>query len=126
MLELGKTRRQKLRVVWSLSALHLVSIATVVGTFLVVRRPQLPEVAEGLVIVDYKTDHWRSGADHAARLARYRHQLAAYGRALGALLDEPIAGGILVRCRADGPAEQLAVPDWAAALEEVSAGVPAP
>ena len=51
MLELGKTRRQKRRIVWSLSALHLVSIATVVGTFLVVRRPQLPEVAEGLVIV---------------------------------------------------------------------------
>ena len=51
MLELGKTRRQKLRIVWSLGALHLAAIATVIGTFVVVRRPQLPEVAEGLVVV---------------------------------------------------------------------------
>ena len=41
------------------------------------------------------------GADQQrARVARYRHQLAAYGCALGRLLDEPIAGGVLVRCRA--------------------------
>ena len=51
MLELGKTRRQKRRIVWSLSALHLASIAVVIGVFAVVRRPQLPELAEGLVIV---------------------------------------------------------------------------
>lgn len=51
MLELGKTRRQKWRVVWSLLALHFVAIATAVGVFLVVRSPQLPEVAEGLLIV---------------------------------------------------------------------------
>lgn len=51
MLELGKTRRQKWRIVWSLLALHFVAIATVVGVFLVVKRPQLPEIAEGLVIV---------------------------------------------------------------------------
>ena len=57
---------------------------------------------DGLVIVDYKTDQWRPGADQAARIARYRHQLAAYGFALGRLLDEPIAGGVLVRCRPDG------------------------
>ena len=51
MLELGKTRRQKWRIVWLLLALHIVAIATVVGVFLTVRRPQLPELAEGLVIV---------------------------------------------------------------------------
>ena len=33
----------------------------------------------GLVIVDYKTDQWRPGADREARIVRYRHQLAAYG-----------------------------------------------
>ena len=51
MLELGKTRRQKWRIVWLLLALHFAAVATVVGVFLVVRRPQLPELAEGLVIV---------------------------------------------------------------------------
>ena len=76
----------------------------------------------GLVIVDYKTDQWRPGADQRGpACARYRHQLAAYGLALGRLLDEPIAGGVLVRCRPDGPAEQIALADWAAALAEVAA-----
>jgi ATP-dependent helicase/nuclease subunit A len=68
------------------------------------------------VIVDYKTDQWRSGADQEGRVARYRYQLAAYGAALGRLLDEPVTGAFLVRCRLDGPAEQLAVPDWPQAL----------
>ena len=62
-----------------------------------------------------------------ARVARYRHQLAAYGVALGRLLDEPIAGGVLVRCRPDGPAEQIALDGWADALAEVvTAPVPRP
>ena len=42
--------------------------------------------------------------------------------ALGRLLDEPIAGGLLVRCRPDGPAEQIAIDAWDAALGEVAAG----
>jgi ATP-dependent helicase/nuclease subunit A len=75
----------------------------------------------GLVIVDYKTDQWRPGADQDARVARYRRQLAAYGFALGRLLDEPIAGGVLVRCRIDGPADEISLPDWAAALADVTA-----
>jgi ATP-dependent helicase/nuclease subunit A len=79
---------------------------------------------EGLVIVDYKTDQWRPGADQAARLARYRRQLAAYGFALGRLLDEPIAGGVLVRCRPDGHADQLSIEDWDAAIAEVAASAP--
>ena len=74
----------------------------------------------GLVIVDYKTDQWRPGADQAERIARYRHQLAAYGFALGRLLDEPIVGGVLVRCRPDGPAEEIAIERWPEALAEVS------
>jgi ATP-dependent helicase/nuclease subunit A len=82
----------------------------------------LVRTRDGLVIVDYKTDQWRAGADREARLRRYRHQLAAYGHALGRLLAEPIAGGVLVRCRTDGPAEQLALTGWAAALAEVAAG----
>jgi hypothetical protein len=54
-------------------------------------------------------------------MARYRIQLAAYGVALSRILDEPIGGGVLVHCRADGPAEQLVIPDWADALAAVTA-----
>ena len=57
----------------------------------------------------------------AARLERYRRQLAAYGVALGRLLAEPIAGGIIVRCRTDGPAEEVPVGGWAEAMQEGSA-----
>jgi ATP-dependent helicase/nuclease subunit A len=74
---------------------------------------------DGLVIVDYKTDQWRPGADREARVARYRHQLAAYGVALGRLLAEPVVGGVLVRCRPDGPAEEITVDGWADALAVV-------
>jgi ATP-dependent helicase/nuclease subunit A len=73
----------------------------------------------GLVIVDYKTDQWRPGADRDARVARYRHQLAAYGVALGRLLAEPVASGVLVRCRLDGPAEEIVIEGWADALAVV-------
>ncbi len=78
----------------------------------------LVRTTEGLVIVDYKTDQWQ-GVDRATRLARYRQQLAAYGVALGQLLDEPLVGGVVVRCRLDGPAEQLPVEGWGEALAEV-------
>jgi ATP-dependent helicase/nuclease subunit A len=80
---------------------------------LLVRTPR------GLVIVDYKTDQWRAGADREQRIVRYRHQLAAYGLALGQLLAEPIVGGILVRCRPDGPAEEIAIEQWDDALAEL-------
>ena len=80
---------------------------------LLVRTPR------GLVIVDYKTDQWRAGADREQRLVRYRHQLAAYGLALWRLLAEPIVGGVLVRCRPDGPAEEIAVDQWDDALVEL-------
>jgi ATP-dependent helicase/nuclease subunit A len=81
----------------------------------------LVRTADGLVIVDYKTDQWTSGADASARIARYRHQLAAYGLVLGTLLDEPITGGVLVRCVAGQPAEQITIERWDDALQEVAA-----
>ena len=80
----------------------------------------LVRTPEGLVIVDYKTDQWKPGSDASARIARYRHQLAAYGLVLSRLLDEPIVGGVLVRCRPDQPAEQIPIEGWAEALEEVA------
>ncbi len=73
------------------------------------------------MIVDYKTDQWRPGADQDGRVARYRRQLAAYGFALGRLLDEPIAGGVLVRCRLDGPADEIPLAEWSQALADVAA-----
>jgi ATP-dependent helicase/nuclease subunit A len=76
----------------------------------------LVRTLDGLVIVDYKTDQWRPGAEREERVARYRHQLAAYGVALGRLLDEPTVGGILVRCRPDGPAEEIVIESWTEAL----------
>ena len=80
----------------------------------------LVRTADGLVIVDYKTDQWHAGADRSARVARYRHQLAAYGMVLARLLDEPIAGGVLVRCVPGQAAEQIAIDRWDDALAEVS------
>jgi ATP-dependent helicase/nuclease subunit A len=84
----------------------------------------LVRTPEGLVIVDYKTDQFGDDVSRVERLARYRFQLAAYGLALGQVLDEPVVGGLLVHCRVDGPAEQLTVPDWSGALAAVRAAVP--
>ena len=74
---------------------------------------------DGLVIVDYKTDQWPAQIERATRLAQYRRQLAAYGIALRRLLDEPISEAIVVRCRLDSPAEELAVERWDEAIGEL-------
>ncbi|MBI4884437.1 MAG: UvrD-helicase domain-containing protein [Actinobacteria bacterium] len=76
---------------------------------LLVRHPH-----DGLVIVDYKTDQIPEGGERSERLARYGTQLAAYGLALQQVLGEPVAAGMLVMCRLDGPAQQVAIDDWAA------------
>ncbi len=73
----------------------------------------------GLVIVDYKTDQWSGASQTAERLERYRLQLAAYGAALESAIGEPISGGLLVRCVADGAADQITVDRWADAVREV-------
>ena len=83
----------------------------------------LVRTADGLVIVDYKTDQWSGPVQTAERVGRYRLQLAAYGAALSATLGEPIVGGILVRCVADGSAEQIDITGWADAIAEVRAAV---
>jgi ATP-dependent helicase/nuclease subunit A len=73
----------------------------------------------GYVIVDYKTDAWRQGADRAERIARYRRQLAAYGVALEHVIGEPIVGGVLVHCRTSGDAEQIELDQWPQAVSEI-------
>jgi ATP-dependent helicase/nuclease subunit A len=79
----------------------------------------LVRTTDGLVIVDYKTDQWSGPVQSAERIGRYRLQLAAYGAALGTALDEPIVGGVLVRCSTKSGAEQIAIDDWASAIDEV-------
>ncbi len=83
----------------------------------------LVRTPDGLVIVDYKTDQWSGPVQSAERVGRYRLQLAAYGAALATALDEPIVGGVLVRCSPKGDAEQIVIDAWAQALEEVRVAV---
>jgi ATP-dependent helicase/nuclease subunit A len=79
----------------------------------------------GYVIVDYKTDAWRQGADRAERIARYRRQLAAYALALEHVTGEPIVAGVLVHCRATGDAEQIELDAWPEAVAELRAAMAA-
>ncbi len=83
----------------------------------------LVRTGDGLVIVDYKTDRWSGPAQASDRIARYRIQLAAYAAALEVALGEAVVGGVLIHCRADADAEQLAVPGWGEAVAEVRAMV---
>ena len=83
----------------------------------------LVRTPDGLVIVDYKTDQWSGPVQTAERVGRYRMQLAAYGAALATTLGERISGGILVRCVADGHAEQIDIDDWDGALAEIARAV---
>jgi ATP-dependent helicase/nuclease subunit A len=84
------------------------------------------ETDDGGVIVDYKTDQWPDDAERSNRIERYRRQLAAYGVALEQILGRPIAGGVLVRCRPDGPAEEIPIDDWSAAVEEARSTAASP
>ena len=81
------------------------------------------QTPEGGLIVDYKTDQWPDDSERASRIERYRLQLAAYGVALEQILGKPVIGGMLVRCRPDGPAEEIEIPRWAEALTELRAAI---
>ena len=52
------------------------------------------------------------------RVARYRRQLAVYGVVVEQLLGRAVEGAMLVRCRPDGPAEQIEIDGWDAALAD--------
>jgi ATP-dependent helicase/nuclease subunit A len=85
------------------------------------------ETDDGGIIVDYKTDQWPDDGQRAERVARYRRQLAAYGVVLERILGRPVERALLVRCRPDGPAEEIEIDHWAAALDEareLAAGEP--
>jgi len=46
---------------------------------------------DGLIIVDYKTDLWRTEGDLAAKVERYRPQLQAYKEAVATATGEVVA-----------------------------------
>ena len=58
--------------------------------------------------------------ERAERIARYRRQLAVYGVVLEHCSVDPVAVRMLVRCRPDGPAEEIQIDGWTEALTESS------
>jgi ATP-dependent helicase/nuclease subunit A len=65
--------------------------------------------ADGLVVVDYKTDSWRSEADLQGKVDRYRVQLQAYARAVAEAAGESVAGLVLLFLNAGGAARAVEV-----------------
>jgi ATP-dependent helicase/nuclease subunit A len=78
----------------------------------------LYETADGLALVDYKTDAVSGPADVDAKVARYRHQLAAYALALEATTGLAVVSATLVFCTAGEPVER-SIADLEAATREV-------
>ncbi len=79
----------------------------------------LGEAADGLVVVDYKTD----AADPDVLLARYAGQLAAYAVAVEQAVGRPVARALLVCCGRPGEAVERELPDLAAAMAAVHSAV---
>ena len=80
----------------------------------------LYEAADGLVVVDWKTDSVRSAADVDAAVVRYRPQAAAYALAVERALGRPVARCELV-FTGTGEPQQRRVPDLDGARAQVSA-----
>lgn len=66
------------------------------------------ERGDGLVVVDYKTDHVASPADLDAKLDRYRLQLGAYALALRSATGRAVVDARFVFCDLDGAHERSA------------------
>jgi ATP-dependent exoDNAse (exonuclease V) beta subunit len=76
--------------------------------------------ADGLVVVDYKTDAWRSDDDLEEKVARYRLQGASYALALERATGERVASCMFLFLGIEG-AEERAVSDLQPAIDEVRA-----
>jgi ATP-dependent exoDNAse (exonuclease V) beta subunit len=74
--------------------------------------------ADGLVVVDYKTDAWRDERDLETKMARYRLQGASYALALELATGEPVASCVFLFLDDDG-AEERSVSDLPTAIAEV-------
>jgi ATP-dependent exoDNAse (exonuclease V) beta subunit len=78
----------------------------------------LYQTADGLVVVDYKTDAVRTDADIDGAVDRYRLQAAAYALALERSLGQPVAGCTFVFL-AGGRARERRVADLPRAMADV-------
>jgi len=76
------------------------------------------ERADGLVVVDYKTDAIRSATDADALVLRYRLQVAAYALALEANLSKQVVECRLLFVSGRTPVERT-LPDLSVARDEV-------
>ncbi len=65
---------------------------------------------DGLVVVDYKTDTWRTEADLDAKVARYRVQLDAYAGAVAEATGEPVTRSQLLFLAAHGSSRAVSLP----------------
>jgi ATP-dependent exoDNAse (exonuclease V) beta subunit len=79
--------------------------------------------ADGLVIVDYKTDSYADETDLDAKLARYRLQMAAYAVAVEAATGQRVVGASLLFL-AGARAVAVPVEDLPAAMAEAVAALP--
>jgi ATP-dependent helicase/nuclease subunit A len=64
---------------------------------------------DGLVVVDHKTDAWRTEADLDVKVERYTIQLQAYARAVAEAVGEPVVRALLLFAR-EGTAAVRLVP----------------
>jgi ATP-dependent helicase/nuclease subunit A len=80
----------------------------------------LVRTPDGLVLVDYKTDHIADDDALADKVARYGRQLAAYGIALEHVLNEPVVAARLVLCAPDG-ATEVVIDRWRDLMTSLSA-----
>ena len=84
----------------------------------------LYRTADGLVVVDYKTDAVPDDATLAAKLARYRLQGATYALAVEEATGETVARVVFAFLREDGATERDVV-DLRGAIDEVRANAAA-
>jgi hypothetical protein len=85
--------------------------------------------ADGLVVVDHKTDRIDAGDGAgpfpAAKFAAYRRQLAAYAVAVERATGEQVVAALLVLCSPPG-GQEVAITDLRAAMDEVTALLDSP
>ncbi|MEZ5247309.1 MAG: UvrD-helicase domain-containing protein [Acidimicrobiales bacterium] len=96
-------------------------VAAPIGTFLIEGYVDLLyRTAEGLVVVDWKTDRIDGDDDVAVKLERYRLQGASYAAAVEAATGEPVIRVVFAFLREDG-ATEAELPDLRDAIAEVHA-----
>lgn len=83
----------------------------------------LVDTADGLVVVDYKTDHLADPAAVDAALERYTPQGAAYAHALVAATGRPVTRCVFVFARRPGPALVREVADLEGAIMRLPGGL---